>query len=216
MRAKLQRVRSELNTSCLWLTIDSSRTRCQAGSTELQLPTENVIGLTEISKIEMKKDALERWARLTKVSTKAAGGGSVAASTAVRNHYFTIVAVLNGGSEDRYLREWIEYHLLVGVGHFYLFRNVKCGEVGNHTILAPYVAAKVVTVDTSFCEVEPASFASQAFETSLSKFGPATRWMAFLDVAEFIIIKQPDAEAYLKGQKKTKKTSFIVSVCVSI
>ena len=25
--------------------------------------------------------------------------------------------------EERFMREWLEYHLLVGVGHFFLFPN---------------------------------------------------------------------------------------------
>jgi hypothetical protein len=45
--------------------------------------------------------------------------------------------------ESLYLREWLEYHLLVGVEHFFLY-DMDEG-YGHSEILAPYEAAGVVT-----------------------------------------------------------------------
>ena len=45
--------------------------------------------------------------------------------------------------ESRYLQEWLEYHLLVGVEHFFLY-DMDEGP-GHADILAPYESAGVVT-----------------------------------------------------------------------
>ena len=50
-------------------------------------------------------------------------------------HELSVTAIFR--DEAPYLREWIEYHKLLGVEHFYLYNNLsqdKCNEV-----LAPYV-----------------------------------------------------------------------------
>ena len=47
------------------------------------------------------------------------------------------------------MREWLEYHLLVGVGHFFLFPNDCDADSGTRKLLVPK-AAGVVTVDGEF------------------------------------------------------------------
>ncbi|VFM99178.1 MAG: Glycosyltransferase family 92 [Candidatus Kentron sp. G] len=37
------------------------------------------------------------------------------------NHRYFLVFATNFKDENTYLREWLEYHLLVGVEHFYLY-----------------------------------------------------------------------------------------------
>ena len=47
-------------------------------------------------------------------------------------------------NEAGYLKEWIEFHRLLGVEHFYLFNNLSTDNF--HSVLAPYVKNKVITL----------------------------------------------------------------------
>ena len=58
-----------------------------------------------------------------------------------RDWFLTFVTRIKG--EDLYLREWLEYHLLVGVEHFFLY-DMDGGQV-QAGILEPYEDAGVVT-----------------------------------------------------------------------
>ena len=47
-------------------------------------------------------------------------------------------------NESRYLREWLEYHRLIGVDHFYLYDNASTDR--SVQILQPYIRAGLVTL----------------------------------------------------------------------
>lgn len=47
-------------------------------------------------------------------------------------------------NEGRYLREWLEFHLEVGVSHFYVFDDDSTDDT--RAVLAPYAAAGVASV----------------------------------------------------------------------
>ena len=53
-----------------------------------------------------------------------------------------VVAIFK--DEARYLREWLDYHLLTGAEHFYLYNNDSSDDY--EKILAPYVEAGLVTL----------------------------------------------------------------------
>ncbi len=46
-----------------------------------------------------------------------------------------VVAIFK--DEGKYLREWVDYHLLAGVEHFYLYNNDSSDDYAK--VLAPYV-----------------------------------------------------------------------------
>ena len=46
-----------------------------------------------------------------------------------------IVAIFK--DEGKYLKEWLDYHLLAGVDHFYLYNNDSSDDYAE--VLAPYV-----------------------------------------------------------------------------
>lgn len=56
---------------------------------------------------------------------------------------YKLVFATNFKAENPYLQEWIEYHLLVGVDHFYLYD--QDGSEAAQQILAPYEELGVVT-----------------------------------------------------------------------
>jgi Glycosyltransferase family 92 len=86
------------------------------------------------------------------------------------------------------LAEWIEFHLLVGVERFFLYDN---GSRDRHReVLSPYVEAGLVVLhpwDMPFVAPGGRPIAAvQAFEHCLLRHREDARWIAFLDIDEFL------------------------------
>ena len=82
--------------------------------------------------------------------------------------------------ELNYLREWIEFHLMVGVDRFVLYDNGS--EDNSREILDPYIAGGIVTL---------LPWAGFSQDPQILAYAHATRncpvrWLAFLDVDEFL------------------------------
>ena len=85
-----------------------------------------------------------------------------------------------------YLREWIEFHRLVGVERFFLYDN---GSTDDHReVLAPYGDEVVVQPWTSPPEVKRGApwGLSVAFDDCLERHRRDARWIAFIDIDEFL------------------------------
>ena len=82
--------------------------------------------------------------------------------------------------EAPYLKEWLDYHLLAGVDHFYLYNNDSSDNF--EEVLAPYIAANVVTL-TNF---SGKAMQIPAYLDALNRFRFSCRYMAFIDLDEFI------------------------------
>ena len=95
--------------------------------------------------------------------------------------------------EERFMREWLEYHLLVGVGHFFLFPNDCNADSATRKLLVPYERAGVVTVDGEFDCAKGAQ--TRAYRRSIERYGTRAAWMAFIDLDEFIAFSLRDALA---------------------
>lgn len=96
--------------------------------------------------------------------------------------YLSVVAIVK--NEGRYLREWLEFQRLMGADHVHLYDN---GSTDNtDEVSAPFVAEGFVTVIpwTSFDAVRNPQ--RQAYAHALCNFGPHFRWMAFIDIDEFL------------------------------
>jgi hypothetical protein len=79
-----------------------------------------------------------------------------------------------------YLREWIEFHRLVGVEHFFLYDN---GSTDDHLdVLAPYLADGSVTLhDHRFF---PPQY--PGYRRCIREHRYESRWIAFIDIDEFL------------------------------
>jgi hypothetical protein len=84
-------------------------------------------------------------------------------------------------NEARYLREWLEFHRLVGVERFFLYDN---GSTDEHAeVLAPYVESGIVTIHR--WEPSPPD-QREVYEDCLRKHRHDARWIVFLDIDEFL------------------------------
>ena len=100
-------------------------------------------------------------------------------------HDVAIAAILK--NEGRYLKEWLDYHLLAGVDHFYLYDNDSADDYDE--IIAPYVAAGLVT--SKRIAGKSAQFA--AYYDAVQSYRFDCRFMAFVDLDEFIFPKNTTA-----------------------
>ena len=92
-----------------------------------------------------------------------------------------VVAIFK--NEARYLKEWLDYHLLAGVDHFYLYNNESSDDYKK--ILAPYVEKNLVTLT----EWPGNIMQIPAYNDAIDKYRFECRYMAFIDCDEFIFPK---------------------------
>lgn len=98
-------------------------------------------------------------------------------------HYLSIGSVIK--DEQKYLKEWILYHLLIGVEHFYILDN------SNHDlcfkVLEPYIKKGFVTYD-KWNEVNIPQMLG--FTALINRLKHETYWLALIDPDEFIFLKR--------------------------
>ena len=82
--------------------------------------------------------------------------------------------------EAAYLREWIEFHRLVGVERFFLYDHESTDS--SNEVLAPYVADGTVVIH--HWPVHPGQL--EAFNDCIERHREDSRWIAFIDVDEFV------------------------------
>lgn len=89
--------------------------------------------------------------------------------------------------EARWLPEWLEYHLLTGVQHFYLYNNLSSDNYQD--VLRPYIDRGEVeltewpyvggnTYDAAQCD---------AYRDALRRAQNTVKWLAIIDVDEFLV-----------------------------
>ena len=92
-----------------------------------------------------------------------------------------VVAILK--NEGHYLKEWLDYHLLAGVDHFYLYDNDSTDNQAE--VVAPYVAAGLVDYILAPGKV----MQMPVYNDAVKQFKFLCRYMAFIDGDEFIYPK---------------------------
>lgn len=91
----------------------------------------------------------------------------------------SIVAIMK--NEGAYIKEWLDYHILVGVEKFYLYDNESTDNTTK--ILKPYIKRGIV--DYTFW---PGKAQQQnAYTDCLNKHANDTKWLAIIDLDEFIV-----------------------------
>lgn len=92
--------------------------------------------------------------------------------------YLSVCAIYR--NEAPYLQEWIEFHRLVGAERFFLYDNESTDD--HEAVLEPYVAEGVAVVH--HWPHHPGQQA--AYDHCLSEHGSESRWIAFVDIDEFL------------------------------
>jgi hypothetical protein len=95
-----------------------------------------------------------------------------------RPAYLSVCAIYR--DEAPYLREWIEFHRLVGVERFFLYNNDS--RDAHRAQLAPYLDEGIVELQD--WPVFPGQL--PAYEDCLKRHRADARWIAFIDLDEFL------------------------------
>ena len=86
-------------------------------------------------------------------------------------------------NEACYLDEWIRFHELMGIEHFFLYDHISTDDPLSR--LEPYIKAGLVTVmDWPIAIKNEAQ--QKAYQHCLDNFGETSRWIAFIDLDEFL------------------------------
>ena len=105
--------------------------------------------------------------------------------------YLSVVAVLK--DERPNLQEWLDFHLSVGVEHFYLYDNGSSD--GSTEVLYPYIESGKVTY--SYNTMDMCQMA--CYYNALTAYKDQSKWMAFIDLDEFLFAPGGDLKERLKG-----------------
>lgn len=86
-------------------------------------------------------------------------------------------------NESNFLKEWIEYHLMIGVDHFYMYNNNSEDDYLN--VLRPYIdSGRVTLVQWPYERSQ-----IKAYQHVFEHYRQETQWLSFLDIDEFIVPK---------------------------
>lgn len=93
--------------------------------------------------------------------------------------------------EAPYLKEWIEYHKMVGVDHFWLYCDAR-NEDDYQSILEPYIEEGLVEVTENWTVPEKLYTINSIQQCKanlevLKKNKNNVKWLAFIDIDEFIV-----------------------------
>lgn len=94
-------------------------------------------------------------------------------------YYLAVCAIAK--NEGPYFKEWIEWHRKQGVEKFYIYDNesTDCTK----EVLAPYIESGLV----EYCYFPGYRKQLAAYDDCLEKYRWDTRWIAFIDLDEFIV-----------------------------
>ena len=89
-----------------------------------------------------------------------------------------ITAILK--NEAPYIKEWIDYHILAGVEHFYLYNNDS--EDNLQEVLQPYIEKNIV----DYTELPGKCAQLLSYNDAIKKHKYDCRYMAFIDADEYL------------------------------
>lgn len=120
-------------------------------------------------------------------------------------HYLSACCIAK--KEQTYIREWVDYHLLAGVESFHVYDDGDPGDEPLAETLHDHVARGTVAVHRSIGEKRQQM---QCYDDCLARHGAGSRWMAFIDVDEFLVPRHgPDVRELLASREA--EAGFAVS-----
>lgn len=99
-----------------------------------------------------------------------------------RTFKYELAMVCISKNEGPYLKEWIEYHKLIGVSKFYFYDNES--EDDTYDILKPYISSGLV----EYSLIKGKAQQLNAYNDAINKHKYDCRYMAFLDMDEYLFI----------------------------
>jgi hypothetical protein len=116
--------------------------------------------------------------------------------TLKNRYYLSICCIIK--DENKYLEEWLRFHLKAGVEHFYLYDN------GSATPIAETIKKLNLEACTTVKMMKGKAKQVKAYANCIRAFGHTSQWIAFIDTDEFIVAKASGGNipAFLKDYEK--------------
>ena len=94
-------------------------------------------------------------------------------------------------NEEPFLDEWIIYHKMIGIDHFYLYDD--CESLPLEKLVEPYKEyVTVIPWYTGHEDMLGRNRQTKAYEHSIMTFGDGYKWVTFIDGDEFIVLEKHD------------------------
>lgn len=103
--------------------------------------------------------------------------------------YLSVVAVMK--DELKNLPEWLEFHRNIGVDHFYLYDNNSTDGTWGYFQDRQFDDVSLFKTDMDMCQMS-------CYFNALTAFRDQSKWMAFIDLDEFLFSPKGDLKTQLK------------------
>ena len=100
-------------------------------------------------------------------------------------NYFSIALIIK--NEAKYIQEWIEYHLLVGVDKFYIYDNESKDDLKK--VLKPYIDQGIV----EYIHFPGKHRQIYMCNDAIKRAEKESKWLALIDTDEFIVPLSEDS-----------------------
>lgn len=118
-----------------------------------------------------------------------------------KKYYLSIAAIMK--NEKPYLKEWIEYHLMQGVEHFYLCDNDSTD--GTKEYLSPYIKKGIIT----YIPKPGINQQLRCYEQITKDHKDETYWLAIIDLDEYLVpLQKSDMRSFLKEFEDVSEVSL--------
>jgi len=108
------------------------------------------------------------------------------AAPVIKNQNLAICCIVK--DENAYLAEWVDYHLKIGVEHFYIYDN------GSKFSIAETLNQLGATSISTVTRISGKAKQVKAYGHCLKKWGKYSKWIAFIDTDEFIVPKSSQGD----------------------
>jgi len=108
-------------------------------------------------------------------------------------HKYKIAIQCIARQEEKYFKEWIEYHLLIGIEHIFIYDNNDISEKGKLKIFLRSVLSK-----ENFTKIEVVAWHEsmmfqqfEALKDCVEKHKHEVKWLLSIDLDEFLYLEKP-------------------------
>ncbi len=114
-----------------------------------------------------------------------------------KKYYSAICTIFK--DEAKYLKEWIEFHKIIGVNHIYMYNNFSSDDY--QEVIAPYIESGYVDlIDWMVPQGQLSAYAH-----CISNYRDESQWIGFIDIDEFVVPVEDDTvNIFLKKFEKNR------------
>jgi len=125
---------------------------------------------------------------------------AVFTQAAAYQHDLAVCAMFQ--NEGPYLKEWLEFNIIIGVEHFYLYNNNSTDNYKQ--VLQPYIESGIVDcIDCDYPNEHISSYHPKVYNNCLDMVRGKVKWLMFIDIDEFLFPIQCDnLNDFLKDYEK--------------